>query len=252
LNWGRINTMLVAIAGKGGVGKTTLTAAWVRLLQSKSARNFCVVDADPVGVLGALLGAETRPSVAQIAEQSAVVNEAFAARSVALAPMPGGGQLLRMGYPSSAGCFCRVNGLTRLLIAQIVTRFPLVLMDNEAGLEHAARGTSDAIDRLVLVGDRSRASLDVARAALETARALGRLNGAAYLVVRANETELIQTAAREMGLPEPYFIPDDPGIAQAQMNGEPLPAFTAAMPLFGAVEAWLRQCNVMGGQLPKG
>jgi hypothetical protein len=89
----------------------------------------------------------------------------------------------------------------------------------------------------------------MARAALETARLLGRLNGAAYLVVRGSETDALVAVAQDLGLPEPYFIPDDPGVALAQMNGEPLPAFTTTMPLFGAVEAWLQQRSVLNGAL---
>ena len=228
--------MLIAIAGKGGVGKTTLTAALTRLLQSWGAKNFCVVDADPVGVLGRLLGAENRPSVAQMADQFEKMGAAF--YDGLLVPLPEGGHLLRMGYPRNAGCFCRVNGLTKLVIAYVRDRFPIVLMDNEAGLEHVTRGTSEGVDRLILVADESRAAMEVARETLETARAVGQLRGQAYLAVRggsAAKRGAIACAAEEMGLPNPHWLPNDERIAEAQMTGEPLPAFSEGIALYRAV-----------------
>ena len=228
--------MLIAIAGKGGVGKTTLTAALTRLLQSMGAKNFCVVDADPVGVLGRLLGAENRPSVAQSADQFKGMDTQF--YDGLLAPLPEGGHLLRMGYPKSLGCFCRVNGLTKLVIAHVRDRFPIVVMDNEAGLEHVTRGTSEGVDQLILVADESRAALEVVRETLETARAIGQLRGQAYLVVRggsAAKRGAIARAAEEMGLPNSHWLPNDERIADAQMTGEPLPAFSEEIALYRAV-----------------
>jgi CO dehydrogenase maturation factor len=235
--------MLIAIAGKGGVGKTTLTAALTRLLQSMGAKNFCVVDADPVGVLGRLLGAENRPSVAQSVDQLEGMDTGWTRPLFydgLLVPLPEGGHLLRMGYPKSLGCFCRVNGLTKLVIAHVRDRFPIILMDNEAGLEHVTRGTSEGVDRLILVADESRAALEVARETLETARSIGQLRGQAYLVVRSGSIaedhhSAIVRAAEELGLPNPHWLPNDERIAEAQMTGEPLPAFSEEIALYRAM-----------------
>jgi CO dehydrogenase maturation factor len=243
--------MLIAIAGKGGVGKTTLTAALTRLLQSMGAKNFCVVDADPVGVLGRLLGAENRPSVAQSADQFKGMDTEF--YDGLLVPLPEGGHLLRMGYPKSPGCFCRVNGLTKLVIAHVRDRFPIVLMDNEAGLEHVTRGTSEGVDQLILVADKSRAALEVARETLETARSIGQLRGQAYLVVRGGSIaedrhSAIDRAAEEMGLPNPHWLPNDERIAEAQMTGEPLPAFSEEIALYSAVRELAMKSILVRGE----
>ena len=243
--------MLIAIAGKGGVGKTTLTAALTRLLQSMGAKNFCVVDADPVGVLGRLLGAENRPSVAQSADQLEGMDTEF--YNGLLIPLPEGGYLLRMGYPKSPGCFCRVNGLTKLVIAHVRDRFPIVIMDNEAGLEHVTRGTSEGVDQLILVADRSRAALEVARETLETARSIGQLRGQAYLAVRGGSIAedhhgAIVRAAEEMGLPNPHWLPNDERIAEAQMTGEPLPAFSEEIALYSAVRELAMKSILVRGE----
>lgn len=245
--------MLIITAGKGGVGKTTLIGALSRILQGQGAQ-FAVIDADPVGRLGQLLGAEDRPTVAQMVD----ANIGEVQLDTLLAPLSSGGALMRMGHHQHSGCFCRVNSLTRVILDNVLARFPLTLMDNEAGLEHVTRGLSAGATRLILVADESRAALEVARDTLETIRALKEagqehLRGTSHLVIRTNAVEssprhdqLVQ-AAHELGLPRPRLIPNSPTIAYAQMSGSRLPTFGNGELLYQAVEQWAKADGILNG-----
>lgn len=252
---------LIVVTGKGGVGKSTLTATLVRLLQAEGRMDFTVVDADPVGALTMLLGAPDRPTITEAYNNSGKV-QAFPAEGEKsgmsfeahvkplMAPLKGGGHLVSMGHHREESCFCRINGLTRAAIQLILNRYPLVLMDNEAGLEHLTRGTGRHAARLIMMADQSRASLKVAQDILETARELNRegaerLKGTAHLGVRSGNgaTEahrhVLRTIARDLSLPSPVFLPFDAHISMAQMAGDPLLEFSDALPFYQAVKAWV-------------
>jgi CO dehydrogenase maturation factor len=247
--------MLILVAGKGGVGKTTLMGTLVRWLQSQG-RDFAVVDADPVGGLARLLDAPERPTIVEAFDEPAAEDvlhpdQLTWAEHVQrlLAPLPGGGALLRMGHHRHEGCFCRINALTRTALQLLAMQFPLMLLDNEAGLEHLTRGLGRGrqATRLILVSDWSRAGLQVAGEALETVRALNSegvaLQGSVHLVIRGPDQsrEAISQGFAELRrqvqgleLPAPRFLPYDGRIVAVQFKGEPLPLWapTDSNPLF--------------------
>jgi CO dehydrogenase maturation factor len=230
-----------------------------RYLQAQEHK-FAVVDADPVGMLGQMLAAPAGTTIAELAERPPEDNPAaqtdWAAQQLTelLAPLPAGGQLVRMGHPVHNGCFCRVNALAQATINTLVARFPVVLVDNEAGVEHLTRGVGRYVTRLVLLSDTSRAGLQVAGDALRTVRALNtvydnRLRGTAHLLVRLPATfkdaarEIIQQRVQAQNLPRPRFLPDDPRIAQAHFLGTPLPIYNGGeewSPLYRAVDNWVQ------------
>lgn len=246
--------MLVIATGKGGVGKSTLVGILARYLQQQQ-RKFCLVDADPVGRVGDLLDAPKTTNIADLAYAPAGstaedwINAQLAALLVSL---PNGGDFLRMGHPVTEGCFCRVNTLTKATINLLVMKYPIVLVDNEAGVEHLTRGVGRYVSRMVLVADGSQAALTVAGDALSTVRALNtdgqRLQGSAHLLVRepaysnADWQALIQRRAGELQLPAPVMLPNDAQVAMQQMLGHPLPGYNGelrGLPLYQAVQAWV-------------
>jgi CO dehydrogenase maturation factor len=155
----------IALAGKGGTGKTTTAALMVRALREMGARSVLAVDADPNACLHEALGTEVERSVGQITEEMLENPEAN----------PGGMSkdawlelniqrfvveeteydLLSMGRPEGSGCYCYANNLVRGCIDDLQRSYEYVVMDNEAGLEHLSRRTTRDVDLLLIVSDPS-------------------------------------------------------------------------------------------------
>ena len=151
----------IAISGKGGSGKTTVAAMIVRHLVERKAGTVLAVDADPNSCLGLTLGLEPETTVAEIREQTLERKldvspgmsrerafEYALHRAVAEAR---GFDLLVMGHPEGAKCYCAVNNLLRKYLDQATTDYAFVVIDNEAGMEHLSRRTTDSVDHLVVV-----------------------------------------------------------------------------------------------------
>ena len=152
----------IAISGKGGSGKTTLSAMMISILVEQSAGYVLAVDADPNSCLGLTMGVEVTDTIAGIREQ-------------ARAKMPGnegidrarlfeyglqqviteakGFDLLTMGRPEGPDCYCAVNNLLRSFTDKLSDTYSFVLLDNEAGMEHLSRRTTNNIDLLCIVAE---------------------------------------------------------------------------------------------------
>jgi len=221
----------LAFAGKGGTGKTTLAALTVRALVSSGAGNVLAVDADPNATLHEGLGVVVERSVGQITE------EVIAAETVA-SSMPKemwlelemsrylveekGYDLLSLGRPEGAGCYCYANNLVRSCMDRLERGYDFVVMDNEAGFEHMSRRTTRDVDVLVLVSDPSVRGARTAGRISRLADELGIGVGSRYLMInRANtplEQALLDEVARD-GLTLLGAVPDDPAVVRADLDG---------------------------------
>jgi CO dehydrogenase maturation factor len=159
----------IAIAGKGGVGKTSLTGMLIEYLVEAGLGPILAVDADANANLNEVLGEEVDLSIGQIKEE---INKA----EVEGVPLPvgvtkadfmqlrlnqavaesSGYDLLVMGRGQGAGCYCYVNGLLKTQLDVLAKNYEYLIVDNEAGMEHLSRGTLGKIDMLILVSDCSR------------------------------------------------------------------------------------------------
>ncbi len=173
--------MKLAISGKGGVGKTTFSALLARAL-NKQGKRVLAIDADPDANLAAALGIEDADKITPISEMKDLVYERTEARpgSVggffklnpkvddlpdALSAKLENIKLMRLGgvKKGGAGCICPESTLLRALVAHIVVaRDEVVVMDMEAGIEHLGRGTAAAVDRLIIVVEPGRRSIETA------------------------------------------------------------------------------------------
>jgi CO dehydrogenase maturation factor len=150
----------IAISGKGGTGKSTISAMMVRALLGRSGRGVLAVDADPNSCLGLMMGARPVSTVAQLREdalkkpsergegvdrmrsfeyglQQAVTEEK-------------GFDLLTMGRPEGPGCYCAVNNMLRKFLDEAANAYDFVIIDNEAGMEHLSRRTTNDVDVLFI------------------------------------------------------------------------------------------------------
>lgn len=238
----------IALAGKGGTGKTTTAALIVRALREMGARSVLAVDADPNACLHEALGLEVERSVGEITEEM-----------LALADdnRPGGMDkeswlelnlnryvveadecdLLSMGRPEGSGCYCYANNLVRGCMDDLSRSYDFVVMDNEAGLEHLSRRTTRNVDLLLIVADASVRGIRTAGTLNALADELKIAVGARYLIVnRAHEPldPALVEAANATGVPLLGTVPGDEGVTRCDLVGAGLfdlaqdsPALTA-------------------------
>ena len=228
----------IAIGGKGGVGKTTITALLARSLAADGGK-VIAIDADPVTNLAAGLGIPEDLPITPIAELSDLIAERTGA-----APGTMGGfftlnpkvddiperfsrerdgvKLLVMGTVKTGGggCICPENTILKALMTHLVLhRDEIVLMDMEAGIEHLGRGTSASVDALIVVVNPGARS----RAAAPTIRKLGQDIGIKNIVVLGNRVRgeediaLIREALADF--PMLGFIPEQEEVATADRHG---------------------------------
>ncbi|MFH1616045.1 MAG: AAA family ATPase [Planctomycetota bacterium] len=155
-------TKTIAISGKGGSGKTTLAAAIVRTLIEHAAKPVLAVDADPNSCLGLTLGVEPQITIAEIREQTRTKQPAGSSMDRIRSFEYGIQQavteaknfdLLTMGRPEGPACYCAANNLLRQFLDKLSSSYRFVVMDNEAGMEHLSRRTTNNVDLLCIIAE---------------------------------------------------------------------------------------------------
>ncbi len=173
--------MKIAVSGKGGVGKTTLSAVLARIFAAEG-KKVLAIDADPDANLAAALGFERPRDIVPISEMKELIAERTGTEpgkygSIfkmnpkvddlpdTIAKEVGGLKFMTLGgvKKGGGGCVCPESVLLKNLVMHLVlARDEVVVMDMEAGLEHLGRGTSSAVDKLLIVVEPGRRSLDTA------------------------------------------------------------------------------------------
>ncbi|MEW5772437.1 MAG: AAA family ATPase [Thermodesulfobacteriota bacterium] len=241
--------MIIAVCGKGGVGKTTLAALLVLRLAARGCRPVLAVDADPNACLDAALGLPAPGSVGALRE------DAREARGMSkhefleyrLAECLAEGEdfdLLAMGRPEGPGCYCFANSVLRDLTSQMSGRYPYVVLDNEAGLENLSRRLAPAVDLMILASDPSARGLATAARIRGLARELGIKAGRLALAVNRLSGPLPPAArdlAAKMGTDLILQLPEDPALAALDREGTPLDRLPADNPLVAAADAFLER-----------
>ncbi|MGD2144027.1 MAG: AAA family ATPase, partial [Anaerolineae bacterium] len=163
-------TTTIALAGKGGTGKTTVAALLIRYLMEERLGAVLAIDADPASNLHFVLGMELHETIGGIREDMLDLVQTSGAMA---GSMPGGmskqeyldyqvqmslveGEqvdLLAMGRPEGQGCYCAANQMLRLVLDRLKSNYNYVVIDNEAGMEHLSRRTTRDVDVLLLVTD---------------------------------------------------------------------------------------------------
>ena len=189
-------TYIIAVAGKGGVGKTTISAMLVQYLL-KIQKPVLAVDADPNSNLNAALGLKYEETIADIREEvkkqtpeSFSKSEFFGLRLEEALVEGNGFDLLVMGRPEGPGCYCAVNNILREYLAKISKKYKFVVIDNEAGMEHLSRRTAADIDLLLLVSDPTMVGVNSAINAFNTAKSAGVKIKDITLVINKSKGEL--------------------------------------------------------------
>jgi CO dehydrogenase maturation factor len=255
----------IALAGKGGTGKTTVAALLIRALVRRRLGTVLAIDADPSSNLNLALGLPLETTVGDIREDmldgvqsgsvgTGITRHDFLNTEIRLAVEEGETvDLLAMGRPEGQGCYCPVNHMLREIIDGLGRRYEYVVIDNEAGMEHLSRRTTRDVDLLLIVTDPTLRGVKAAEGIAQLAGDLEINVGQSMLIVNRAMGELPPTL-REMidglGVPLAAVIPADPAVGEFDALGRPLVELDPASPASQAVEALaelvLRQPAALG------
>ncbi|MBI4823152.1 MAG: AAA family ATPase [Nitrospirae bacterium] len=238
---------VIALAGKGGTGKTTIAALTVRYLIEKRKSPVLAVDADSNSCLNESLGVSVHQTVGGMREESLQTIRAGKDRSGGMS-MEGlfdyqvqqsvieakGFDLIVMGRPEGPGCYCAANNIIRKYTDKLSEQYPYVVIDNEAGMEHLSRRTTHKVDLLLIISDPTVRGIQTAKRINSLVDELGLDIGKMALIinrVREGGGELVDYA-RGLGLHVAGILPEDSAIFDYDLSGKPiieLPSETSSM-----------------------
>ena len=244
---------VIAVAGKGGTGKTSLCGLTIRYLTERKKGAVLAVDADANANLHDVLGVRVHATVGRLRETSLE-----AVKSTA--PRPGGMSmeqlfdyqiqqaliesrgfdLLVMGRPEGAGCYCAANNIIRKYMDKLADTYPFTVMDNEAGLEHLSRRTTQDTDLLLIISDSSVRGVVTAGRIAGLVKELNLNVKRSVLIVNrvqdgTSEDKSLLQAISQQGVEFAGFVPADDLIFEYDLNGKPLvqlPADSKALKSF--------------------
>lgn len=228
--------MIIAVSGKGGTGKTLVSSLLIKAL-SNTKKDILAIDADPDSNLPEALGVDVHKTVGEVREELK--------EDTAKGKIPAGMNkwdildykimesiietpnfdLLVMGRPEGSGCYCAVNNMLRRIIENLSSNYDVIIIDTEAGLEHLSRRTTQNVDVMLVITDKSKRGILTAQRIGQLADELEIKFQELYLVLNRvnteNEEEILEKA-KETGLDVAGVIYEDDEVTQYDIEGRPL------------------------------
>ncbi len=235
-------TRTIAVAGKGGTGKTTVAALLIQHLTEHTSSSILAIDADPSTNLHLVLGVPLEETIGDIREETLQeiargglggiskhdylevrINQALVETERF--------DLLAMGRPEGPGCYCAANHVLRFCIDRLAKSYDYVVIDNEAGLEHLSRRTTRDVDLLLIVSDPTMRGIIAASRVLDLIRELD--THVSYIRLIVNRISVdgddqpslvpqLEGLIRENRLELAGLIPEDSTVADYDALGKPL------------------------------
>ncbi len=250
----------IAVAGKGGVGKTTTCGMIIDYLCAKKDGPVLVVDADANANLNEVLGVEVETSLGAIREEMAqaelrgtlpagMTKADYADFKFSSAIIEEDDfDMLVMGRTQGKGCYCYVNGVLKSQVDKYAKNYRYVVMDNEAGLEHVARGTLPKVDTMLLISDCSRRGIQAAARVAEIVEQMAINPSRMGLIVnRAPNGQLddgIKEEIAKHGLELLGVLPQDDSVYRCDCDGEPSAQLPESNPVKTAVKAVMQNLGL--------
>ncbi len=222
----------IALAGKGGTGKTTVSGMLIKYLVKRGMTPILAVDADSNANLNEVLGLEVPETLGNAREEmkkgkvpSGMTKDIFMEMKLEQAVAEADGyDLIVMGQPEGSGCYCAANTLLTNFLDRLQDNYAYIVMDNEAGMEHISRMTTRNVDVLLVVSDPSRRSLQAATRINKLAAELNIGVGKSCLIINQSKeppsSQVIEMLNKE-GLNLAGLIPEDDTIYDFDVNGRP-------------------------------
>ena len=229
---------VLAFAGKGGTGKTTLAGLTVRYIIEKRKVPVLAVDADSNNCLHEVLGVDVHATIGDLREDSIQLIRRGAERPGGMSMEQifdyqvqqslvesKGFDLMVMGRPEGPGCYCAANNIIRKYTDQLSENYPYVVIDNEAGMEHLSRRTTHKVNILLIISDPTVRGIHTAKRIdnlidelnLEIDKRVVVINRAAQ-----NDSPELKKRAEREGLPIAGIIPLDAAITSFDLQGKPV------------------------------
>lgn len=242
--------MVISVSGKGGTGKTTLTALLLKWLIRNTDEVALVVDADPATNLPDVLGVKVERTVGQASkEMKDQIEKGTLSPTVPKKDILEGWvfetiveedrfDLLAMGRSEGEGCYCFVNNVLTRILDTLTSNYAVTILDMEAGLEHLSRRTDRDVDAMLVVTDPSRMGLETARRIKELAEEVHIDVKRIYLVgnnVPKAMEGMLEKAAEEIGIEFAGLIPVDENIMAFNIEGKPLLDIPDDSPAYQAI-----------------
>ena len=255
----------IALAGKGGVGKTTIAAMVIKYLAQTQPSAILAIDADPSSNLNMLLGLDLEWTVGDIREGLLEkVQASLTAGGAAMGTLAGGMtkrdyldyeirtslvegdrfDLVVMGRSEGPGCYCAVNHNLREVLDTISKNYRYVVIDNEAGMEHLSRRTTRDVEHLLIVSDPTQRGIVAAERIAGFKNELDIHIDNAYLILNRLLGDMpapLQARIDTVDIPFLGAIPSDPEMAEFEFNGRPLTELGDNSPVYKAVEGMMEQ-----------
>ncbi len=232
---------VIAVAGKGGVGKTTLSGMLIQAMCRMGKTPILAVDADANSNLNEVLGVEVEMTLGDVREEIAQDEHRVQEEKKIPAGMSKADfaevmfqrcliedddfDLLVMGRTQGKGCYCYVNGLLQAQLQRLLPNYKYMLVDNEAGMEHISRGILPKVDTIILVSDCSRRGVQAAGRIAELTRECNMTPKTMGLIVnRAPGGKLNEGTLEEIekqGLTLLGVVPHDEQVYEYDCDGKP-------------------------------
>jgi CO dehydrogenase maturation factor len=252
-------TTTIALAGKGGVGKTTIAGMVVKYLAQSQDGAILAIDADPSSNLNMVLGLDLEWTVGDIREDMLTqVKTSLTAGGAAMGALPGGVSkheyldyeirsslaegnhfdLIAMGRSEGPGCYCAVNHNLRDVVDSISKNYRYVVIDNEAGMEHLSRRTTRDVEHMLIVTDPTQRGLVAAQRIAELRNELDIRVENAYLVlnrISGSMPPALEAAIQKINIPLLGIVPSDNQLMDFEFSGRPLVELGDDSPVFISV-----------------
>ena len=260
-------TTTIALAGKGGVGKTTIAGMIIKYLVENQPGAVLAIDADPSSNLNMVLGLDLDWTVGDIREDLlAQVKQSLTASGAAMGTISGGVSkheylnyqvrsalaegdrfdLIAMGQPEGSGCYCAVNHNLRQVIDAISKSYRYVVIDNEAGMEHLSRRTTRDVEYLIIVSDPTQRGLVAAERIAAFRRHLDihiEQTGLILNRLRGEMPPALKTRIDQLEIPLLGTIPSDDELMAFEFSGRPLIELDNGSPVYTAVSEIMTRLN---------
>jgi CO dehydrogenase maturation factor len=256
-------TTTIALAGKGGVGKTTIAGMVIKYLVKSQNGAILAIDADPSSNLNMVLGLDLDWTVGDIREDMLTqVKTSLTAGGAAMGALPGGVSkheyldyqirssvsegnhydLIAMGRSEGPGCYCAVNHNLREVVDSISKNYRFIVIDNEAGMEHLSRRTTRDVEHLLVVTDPTQRGLVAAQRIADLSRELDIRVENAYLIVNRVSGELppaMEEAIEKLNIQFLGVVPEDKELTEFEFSGRPLVELGDESPVYSTVAAMM-------------
>ncbi len=233
----------IALAGKGGTGKTTLAGMLIKYLILEKKTPILAVDADSNANLNEVLGLEVSGTVGGAREEmkkgdvpTGMTKDIFISMKLEQAITESGEvDLLVMGQPEGTGCYCAANTILTNFLDRLIDNYPYIITDNEAGMEHISRLTTKNVDVLLIVSDASRRGL---QAAIRIKNLADKLNigvGKSWFVLNRLKGEISESALKILEKEKANLagvIHDDQEVYDFDLDGRPTIEMSEKNPAF--------------------